>query len=196
MLARILTVNWQASNTAISLMYKTEPGITPEALTATQAAALKGFNCNVYASYDIGTSLSGTPILQYGICPSGNYIDEVIGAAALAGTIQTNVFNALYGTSTKIPQTDLGQGQIEGQIVLALQQFVKNGFLGPNVWDGPSFGNLAYGQYLPKGWYVYQPSVSSQTPAQRASRASVPFQVAAVQAGAINTANIQINVAY
>ena len=195
LLARILTTDWAAESTAIDLMYKQEPGIAPEALTATQAAALKGFNCNVYASYNIGTTLAGTPIIQYGTTPSGQYIDTVIGAAALAGTIQTNMFNALYGTTTKVAQTDKGQGTLDGQIVLALQQFVKNGYLGPNVWDGASFGNLANGQWLPKGWYVYQPPVSSQSAAQRGSRVSVPFQVAAVLAGAVNTASVQINVA-
>lgn len=194
MLARILTTDWTASASAIDLMYKQEPGVIPESLTATQAAALQGFNVNVYASYNIGTTLAGTPIIQYGICPSGNYIDTVIGAAALAGTIQTNMFNALFTTSTKIPQTDSGQGVLEGQIVAALKQFVKNGYLGPNVWDGGSFGNLATGQFLPDGWYVYQPSVASQVPAQRANRVSVPFQVAAVLAGAINTASVQINI--
>jgi Protein of unknown function (DUF3383) len=196
MLGRILTTDWSASGSAISLMYKSEPGVTPEALTATQAAALKNFNINVYASYNIGSTLAGTPIIQYGICPSGNYIDTVIGAAALAGQIQTNMFNALYGTTTKIPQTDAGQGQLEGQIVRALNQFVTNGYLGPNNWAGSSFGNLANGQFLPKGWYVYQPPVANQNPAQRAARVSVPFQVAAVMAGAINTASVQINVNY
>ena len=195
LLARILTTDWTGSNTAIDLMYKQEPGIAPEALTATTAAALKNFNCNVYASYNIGATLAGTPIIQYGICPSGNYIDTVIGAAALAGTIQTNMFNALFTTTTKIPQTNSGQGALEGQIVLACQQFVNNGWLGPNVWDGPTFGNIQKGQFLPKGWYIYQPSVASQSPSQRASRAAVPFQIAAVLAGAVNTASVQINVA-
>jgi hypothetical protein len=195
LLARILTTDWSGNSTAIDLMYKQEPGIVPEALNATTANALKNFNCNVYASYNIGTTLTGTPIIQYGISPSGNYIDTVIGAAALAGTVQTNMFNALFTTTTKIPQTNAGQGALEGQIVLALQQFVTNGWLGPNVWDGPTFGNIQNGQFLSKGWYVYQPSVASQSPAQRASRASVPFQIAAVLAGAVNTASVQINVA-
>ena len=194
LLARILTTDWSASNTAIDLMYKQEPGITPENINANQAAALKNFNCNAYVSYNIGTTLAGTPIIQYGICPSGNYIDTVIGAAALAGQIQTNIFNAFYTSTTKIPQTDAGQGIVEGQIVKALQQFVTNGYLGPNVWDGNSFGNLANGQFLPKGWYVYQPIVASQNATQRANRQSVPFQVAAVLAGAINTASVQINI--
>ncbi len=194
LLARILTTAWSASNSAITLMYKQEPGVIPEALTASQAAALAGFNCNVYATYAIGNSVTGTPILQYGNCPSGNFIDTVIGAAALAGTIQTNMVNALYTTSTKVPQTDSGQGVLEAQIIQGLKQFVANGYLGPNVWDGNSFGNLATGQFLPKGWYVYQPPLANQQAASRANRVSVPFQVAAVLAGAIHTGSVQINV--
>ena len=39
-LARILTTNWAANNSTITLMYKTEPGVVPENLTATQMTNL------------------------------------------------------------------------------------------------------------------------------------------------------------
>jgi hypothetical protein len=191
--ARIMTVDWTQSNSAITLMWKTLPGITAETLTPTQAAALKGFNCNVYTNYNIG-SASGTPIVQYGICPSGDYIDSVIGAAVLASTIQTNFFNTLY-TSNKVSQSDQGQGALEGGILKALEQFVDNNYIAPGTWQGASFGQVANGDYMASGYYVYQPPVSSQSDADRSNRISVPFQVAANLSGAIHQASVQINLA-
>src|SRR5271157_359926 len=191
LLARILTTNWTASGSAIDIMYKQEPGIVAEYLSSTQSAALQGFNCNVYVNYNIGGS---TPIIQWGNVPSGNYIDTVIGAAVLAATIQTNMFDIQYGTPTKIAQTDAGQGILEGGIISACQQFVKNGYLAPGTWTGQTFGNIANGQFLPLGWAIYQPPIASQSPATRGARMSVPFQIAATTAGATNTASVAINI--
>jgi hypothetical protein len=44
---RAFTVNFNGSNTTITLKFKQEPGITYETLTANQAAALDAKNCNV-----------------------------------------------------------------------------------------------------------------------------------------------------
>ena len=190
LLARILTTNWSGSATAIDIMYKQEPGIVAEYLTTPQSAALQGFNCNVYVNYNIGGS---TPIIQWGNVPSGNYIDAVIGAAVLAATIQTNLFNINYTTPTKIAQTDSGQGQLESGIIAACKEFVTNGYLAPGVWTGQTFGAIQNGQFLPLGWAIYQPPVSSQSPATRGARMSVPFQIAATTAGATNQASVAIN---
>jgi len=190
-LARILTVNWNASQSAITLMYKQLPGITADALSTTQAANVSSYNCNMYVNYNVQGNY---PIVQYGICPSGQYADSVIGACVLKSTILSNMFTAL-ASGNKIPMTDAGQAILDNQIVQACETFVANGYLGPEVWDGPSFGNLATGQWVQKGYYVYQPPVASLSATQRATRASVPFQVAAVLSGAVHTASILINVA-
>jgi hypothetical protein len=191
-LSRISTTNWNAANSAITLMYKQLPGITADTLNSTQVANAAAYNCNMYVNY----SLQGTsyPIVQYGICPSGQYVDSVVGACVLKSTILSNMFTAL-ATGNKIPMTDAGQSILDNQIVLACESFVANGYLGPEVWDGPSFGNLATGQWVEKGYYIYQPPVSSLSATVRATRASVPFQVAAVLAGAVHTASVLINVA-
>jgi hypothetical protein len=190
-LARILVTNWNASNSAITLMYKQLPGITADNLTSTQVAIAAGFNCNMYVNYNIQGPY---PIVQYGICPSGQYVDSVVGACVLKSTILSNMFTALTSAS-KIPMTDAGQSILDNQIVLACESFVANGYLGPEVWDGPSFGNLATGQWVQKGYYVYQPPVSSLSATTRATRVSVPFQVAAVLSGAVHTASVLINIA-
>lgn len=188
-LARILTTNWNGSNTAISLMYKQEPGVVPEQLTVTQANAIEANNGNVFASYN-----NGTAILEPGICPSGQYVDTIIGVDWLASFIQTNLFNVLFGSTSKIPQTDAGNAILAASIESSCAQAVANGLLGPGIWDASGFGQLVTGQMLSKGYYVYAPPIALQDPADRAARKSVAFQVAAKLAGAINTASVVINV--
>jgi hypothetical protein len=185
MAARIATVNWAGSQTAISLMYKNEPGVIPEGLNSTQANAIDGYDGNVYTSYLFGAA---TAILEQGICPSGQFIDTIIGVDGLRLQITTNLFNLLIGTATKIPQTDAGVGILENGVDAACAQYVVNGLLAPGVWNGQSFGQLQNGQWLDKGYYIYAPSIATQSPSQRAARVAPPIQTAAKLAGAIDTA--------
>jgi hypothetical protein len=190
LLARILTTDWTANNTAITIMYKNEPGITAETLTETQMGYLEGYNCNVFVNYS-----NSTAIIEPGKVCSGEYIDTIIGSDWLKVTIQTDLYNALKTSTTKIPQTDGGMHQLATIIESDLAQGVNNGLLAPGIWTGSSFGQIVTGDYLPKGYYVYQPAISSQSSVARAARQSVAFQVAAVLGGAVHTASVAINVA-
>jgi hypothetical protein len=189
MAARIATVNWAGNNTAISLMYKTEPGVIPETLTETQINALEAYNGNVYVTYQFGTS---TSIIEPGICPSGQFIDTIIGADGLRLQVQSNIFNLLLGTPTKIPQTDDGVALLENGADAAGGQYVINGFLAPGTWTGSSFGQLTSGQWLDKGYYVYAQPIANQTQSQRAARISPPIQMAAKCAGAIDSVGVTV----
>lgn len=189
LLARILTTNYTGNNTTITLMYKQEPGIVAETLTTAQIEALEAKNCNVFVNYN-----NNTAIIEPGVSSSGDFIDTVMGAAALAITVQTAVYNALYTSTTKIPQTDAGMHILATVISNVCTQFVNNGLLAPGVWNSGGFGTLNEGDFMSKGFYVYAPPIATQTQAQRASRLSVPFQVAAKLAGAVHKANVAITV--
>lgn len=190
--ARILTVDYTGSKTALNLMYKQEPGILPDNLTSLQLASLLAKNCNGFLAYNNGAS-----IIQPGICSDGNWIDTIIGADALTLAIQTAVFNLLYTSTTKVPQTDAGMHQIKVTIEQVLAQFAANGFIAPGVWNGPLFGSLQPSSdgtppTLTKGYYVYQPPIASQSQGTRSARISVPFQVAVKLAGAVQTVDVAI----
>lgn len=187
-LARILTTNWNGSNTAITLMFKQEPGVVSEQLTLTQVNALEANNGNVFVSYNNATS-----ILETGMCASGQFVDTIIGLDWFISFVQTNLFNVLYGAN-KIPQTDAGNAILAASIESSCAQAVTNGLLAPGVWNATGFGQLVFGQVLPKGFYVFAPPIALQNAADRAARKSVPFQVAAKLAGAIHSANVVINV--
>ena len=182
LLARILTTNWTANNSTITLMYKTEPGIVAETLNGSQANAVDADNCNVFVNYN-----NSTAIIERGVCCSGQFIDTVIGLDWLAITLQANWYAALYESPTKIPQTDAGMHVLATIAEQTCQQAVDNGLLAPGVWNSGGFGQLKQGDTLPKGYYVYQPPVSSQSQTVRQTRVSVPFQIAVKLAGAVQT---------
>lgn len=189
MFGRILTTDFNANNSVITLMYKQEPGVAAETLTSSAAAALDTKHCNAFVNYN-----NATAIIETGIMSGSAYIDEIYGLDWLQNRIQTDVFNVLYTSPTKIPQTDAGNHILATVIEAACAAAVTNGLLGPGTWTAGGFGQLKYGDLLDKGFYVYAPPISSQSPADRAARKSVSFQVAAKLAGAIHTVNIAINV--
>jgi hypothetical protein len=189
MAARIATVNWSGSNTAISLMYKQEPGITPETLNGTQITALESYNVNVFVTYANGTS-----IIEQGICPSGQFIDTIIGIDWLRTQIQTNIYNLLFQSTTKIPQTDAGVTTLESGVTAACEQGIINGLGAPGTWNSGGFGQLVQGQFLDQGYYIYAIPVAQQSQSQRQARQSPPIQVAFKLAGAIDDVSVVVNV--
>ena len=186
---RLLTVDFDANNSVISLMYKQEPGVTAETLTSEHAAALDAKRYNYFVNYD-----NNTAILQNGACFGQAYIDEIFGTDWLSNRIQTDVFNVLYGSGSKVPQTDAGNALLAAAITSSCAAAVNNGLLAPGTWTGDSFGQLKNGDFMSTGFYVYVPPVSQQATADRAARKSVAFQVAAKLAGAVDTVDISINV--
>jgi hypothetical protein len=108
--------------------------------------------------------------------------------------VQTDVYNLLYQSTTKIPQTDAGTHQIVNVIEAACVQAVTNGLVAPGVWTAGGFGQLSMGDTLTKGFYVYAPPVATQDQADREARKSVLIQVAAKLAGAIHFVGVIINV--
>jgi hypothetical protein len=189
LLARILTTDWDANSTAITLMYKQEPGIVAENLTTTQITALEAKNCNVFVAYN-----NNTAIIEQGVSSSGQFIDTVIGIDALSVDLQTDLYNALFLSTTKIPQTDAGTHILTTIISNRCALYQADGLLAPGVWTGPAFGALNTGDTMSKGYYVFAPPVATQSSASRAARVSVPISIACKLAGAVHTVSCLITV--
>lgn len=188
-LAKALTVDYTGNSTAITLMYKQEPGIVAESLNTTQADSLKAKKCNAVVAYN-----NSTAILQNGVCSSGVFIDIVTGTDWLAVTLQNSLYNLLYTSLTKVPQTDAGVHMLVTTAESVCAQAVTNGLLAPGVWNSGGFGLLGLGDFLPKGYYIYAPRVSSQNPVDRAARKSPTIQIAAKLAGAIHEIALAVSV--
>jgi hypothetical protein len=187
--ARILGVNYEGGNTAITLKFKQEPGVIPEALSVTQALAAEAKNANLFIAYE-----NGTNILEQGVMASGDFVDVITGADWLATTIQRDIWNLFYSSITKIPQTDDGANLVQATVEARCGQAVTNGLAAPGVWNAGGFGTLAQGDFIGKGFYVYVVPMRLQTQADRAARKCPPIQVALKLAGAIHSADLTINI--
>lgn len=186
---RAFTVNFNGSNTTLTIKFKQEPGVTAEDITTSQAATLKAKNCNVFAAYQ-----NGTAIVQEGVMVNGYFFDEVHGTDWLQNDVQTAIFNLLFTSTTKIPQTDQGINRILSTIESRLAQAVVNGLVAPGVWTADGFGALNSGDTLTKGFYVYAPPVATQSTADRQARKAPVIQCAIKLAGAVHSVNTIINV--
>lgn len=186
---RAFTVNFTGSNTTITLKFKTEPGITYETLTTAQASAIDAINGNVYVYY-----ANDTAIIQQGVMANGDFFDERHGLDWLQNYVQTNLYNLLYTSATKIPQTDAGVTRLMTNVEASLDQAVNNGLIAPGVWNGGPIGQIESGDTLTKGYYVYADAVANQAQSDREARKSPVIQAAIKLAGAIHYGDVQINV--
>ncbi|MPV69467.1 DUF3383 domain-containing protein [Burkholderia sp. BE17] len=189
LLGRLLTVNFDGNNTTITVMFKQEPSVAAEELTTTQANALQAKNCNVFVAYSNDTS-----IIQYGVTPSGIFADSVYNAIWFRNRLQTDLYNALYQSPTKIPQTDPGNASLAAVLATGCEAAVTNAYLAPGVWNSEGFGAISKGDTLSKGYYIYVPQIATQSQADREARKAVPFQIAAKEAGAIHSVDVLVTV--
>lgn len=186
---RAFTVDFTANNSTITLKFKQEPGVSAETLTETQATVLKSKNCNVFVEYD-----NDTAIIQEGVMANGAFFDEIHGLDWLQNQIQTDVWNLLYTSPTKIPQTDAGVNRIVTTASASCEMGVNNGLVAPGQWNGPDIGALKSGDYLSKGYYIYAPTVASQSQAAREGRKAPTLQIALKLAGAVHFVDVIVNV--
>lgn len=188
-LGRMSTVDFEGSNTTITLKFKQCPGVTPENLTVSQASALRANNVNVFAAYDNDTS-----ILQEGVMAGGWFIDERHGLDWLQNYVQTAVWNLLYTSTTKIGQDDQGSTDLVATVSQALEQGVTNNLISPGVWNSDGFGALKRGDTLSTGFYVYIQPMAEQSQADREARKAPPIQCAVKLTGAVHFVDVTINV--
>lgn len=186
---RAFSVNFAANRSTITLMYKTEPGVVAEFITTSQANTLKAKRCNVYVAYQ-----NNTAIIQYGVMSGPAYFDEIHGLAWFRDGLQTRLYNLLYTTGTKIPQTDAGMTALLNECTLMAEEAINNGLVAPGQWNADGFGQLVRGQYLKDGFYVYAAPIATQVQSDREARIAVPIQVALKLAGAIHEIDAIVNV--
>lgn len=188
-MGRMSTVDFDGSNTSITLKFKQCPGVASENLRTSQADALSEHNVNVFAAYD-----NDTAILQEGVMSGGLFIDEIHGLDWLQNAVQTDLWNLLYTTTTKIGQDEPGIERILSVISGTLDRAVTNGLVAPGVWNGDSFGALKTGDTLSTGYYVYIQPLDEQAQSEREARKAPAIQVAVKLRGAIHFIDVAITV--
>lgn len=189
MMGRAFSVNFNANRSVITLMYKQEPGVVPEFLSETDAQTLKNKRANVFVNY-----LNDTAILQYGVMSGEAYFDEIHGLDWFADSVQAALYNLLYTSATKIPQTDAGQNEMVNAVAQVCESAIENGLAAPGVWNAEGFGQIKRGDYLPRGYYIYTQSMALQDQSMREQRIAPPITVALKLAGAFHEIDAIINV--
>lgn len=185
---RMATINFEGSNTTLTLKFKQLPGVTAENLRSSQAEALKSHNVNAFCAYQNDTS-----ILQEGITSGGWFIDETHGLDWLQNRVETDLWNLLY-TSKKVGQDESGATAIVSCVNKSLEQGVTNGLIAPGVWNGDAFGALESGDTLSTGYYVYIQPFDEQSQSDREARKAPPIQIAVKLKGAVHFINVTITV--
>ena len=185
-------LNTGAPASAFTLNLKKLSGIAPEPLTQTQYAAIVAANCNTCASF--GAYLD---YFVSGVQGNGEFYDQTLDRAMLVNLIQTNLMNLLTSVP-KIPQTDAGEQQLIAQVNAACASLVTIGFLAPGVWEGVpiTVGNttIATGQSLPEGYTSLAPSFATISAGNRAARQAMPITTLVLEAGAVHSVVVNVNV--
>ena len=181
-------LNTGLANSAFTLALKSIAGVGPEPLTQTQYNNITGNNCNVVANFGAYNGLTYPGILE-----SGLYFDQVLYRATLVALIQTNVMNALVSVP-KVPQTDAGEQQLIAQVDQACAQMNLVGYIGTGVWNGLPVLNLSTGQALPQGFINQAQSFTLQSQGDRAARKAMPIYCCYIEAGAIQSVQVQVYV--
>lgn len=176
------------ANSAYTLAYKQEVGVTTENLTSAEITNIKNANGNAYISR--GNSYN---LFEQGVNAANSPMDEIINLDVLSNDIQLAVMDALV-TNPKIAQTDDGVSILVGVITAACVTARDKGFIAPGVWNAPQQGNVKTGDTLSSGFIVLADSIASQSQADRDARKAPPIKVLVKLAGAIEHVAISVQV--
>lgn len=81
---------------------------------------------------------------------NGDFFDERHGLDWLQNYVQTNLYNLLYTSTTKVPQTEAGITRLLSNVEKSLDQAVQNGLIAPGVWNGATLVSCHQVTHCPK----------------------------------------------
>lgn len=187
-MARMHVVNFAGENTAITTHLKvlSQPA---ESFTETVIAKAKAVGLDIY------TSIKLTPCLL--ASGANGFTDDEYNKLAIRDQFETDLYNLLKGTNTKIPQTTPGVNTIIDTCEATARRFVRCGVVAPGTWTSTDY----FGDYdtfhrniEESGFYFLAGRLSDQSQADRQARKSPVVQGALKFAGAIHTIDIIINI--
>lgn len=187
---RALSTNFTGSNTTSTMHLKDLVGVQPDP-SMTQTI----LNEALTAGADTYISLQG--VSKVFTSGANSFFDQVYNLQWYVGALQVAIFNYLAQTNTKIPQTESGMDGMKGAARNVSEQAVTNQYIAPGQWNSPTtFGNQAdlISNINQVGYYIYSVPIAQQSQADRASRLAPLIQIAIKEAGAIQKANVIVNV--
>lgn len=183
-MARVHTTNFRAEKTASTLNLK-ELSVVAEDYTQTELEACKRVGLSVY------TTIKNVPcVLTSGANGFADYRYNII---AYKDALQTDLFNLLKGTPTKLAQTTEDVNKLVAQCEKTTKGFVRAGVFAPGEWSMPdTFGDIdTFKRAIRQnGYYFLAGLLSEQDQADREARNAPVIQGAVKLAGAIHHADI------
>jgi hypothetical protein len=186
-MARTHTVNFNAENSAITMNLKTL-AVPAEAYSQAEIDAAKRVGLDLYTTIkDVSVVLTSA---------ANDFVDNVYNIIAFIDSVQTDMFNLLKQTGTKIPQTTRGVAQLVAQGEKTTRGFVRAGVFAPGAWSSPdTFGNIdTFNRNIEQfGFYWLAGLLKDQPQVDRQARKSPVLQAAVKNSGAIHSVDIIIN---
>ena len=179
-MARMHSVNFGAENSTFTMHLK-ELSVSAEDYTQTQITNAKTVGLDLY------TTIKNTSV----ILTSGknDFADNRYNIIAFVDALQTDMYNLLRATATKIPQTLQGVNRLVDQAEKTSREFVRAGMLAPGTWTSSDFfGNQeTFDRNIESnGFYWLAGSLADQSASDRAARKSPVLQGAIKNSGAIH----------
>lgn len=186
-MARAHTVNFNAENSALTMNLKTL-SVSAEDYTQGEITSAKAVGLDIY------TTFKNVPkVLSSG---ANDFTDNVYNIIAYIDAVQTDMFNLLGGTSTKLAQLRRDVIRLIDQGKKTSRGFVRAGVFGAAPWSSPDyFGDLdTFNRAIEtEGFYWLAGSLADQPQDDREARKSPVLQNAVKNAGAIHSVDILIN---
>jgi hypothetical protein len=188
-MARNHTVLFTGENTAITMQLKEIKGVVAESYSQTELDKAKAVGLDLYTLF----KASVPKLLTSG---ANDFTDNVYNLMAYVDAVQTDAFNILGTTATKIPQTTPGLNTLLDGLEKTSQGFVSAGVFAPGTWTSTDrFGDVGtFNRNIEeKGYYWYSIPLSEQPQSERTERKTPVLQNAVKNSGAFHSASIVIS---
>ena len=188
-MTRLHTVNFNNENSAITLNLKELKGIVSEDYSQDEINKAKKVGLDLYTNFgDLPKLLTSG---------ANGWADNVYNIIAIKNYIQTDVFNLLGTTGTKLAQIKRDVNKIVDTIEKTLILFRKANVIAPNQWNSSdTFGDEALFRrsILTNGYFVFAQALSDQSQSDRVQRKSVPIQCGIKLSGAVHSVDIVLSI--
>lgn len=186
-MARTHTVNFNAEKSAMTMQLK-ELSVGAESYEQPEINSAKKVGLDIY------TTIKDTPVVL--TSDANDFVDNVYNLIAFVDAIQTDLFNVLKATGTKLAQITQDVNSLVAAAEKTSRGFVRANVFAPGVWSSPdSFGNInTFNRNIEQfGFYWLAGLLRDQPQPDRQARKSPVLQGAVKNAGAIHSADIIIN---
>jgi len=188
-------VDYTVANSTITGEFKKSPGVTAEDLTDSEYAAMTQDTKKAmfYTVTELqGSTDQGRWINTWSHSTYGEWMDDVVNLDVFVNALKVSLYNVLAKSTTKVPQTPVGQALLIGAARGICEQYISNGYLGPRNYTDPDDGLDKYTvgyEILTKPEEILDLSDSDRT-----ARKAVTLRIRVFRAGAIHEAPVDVTV--